>query len=190
MYKRQTSILSQIADEILSDEGVAISIQNGMGHAQQISSRLGRSRTLGGMTTHGAWKSTDGIHWVGRGSITLGALDGGHPNEIMTFLVTTLDNAGLSPIWTEDITRSIWQKLLINIAINPICAISGVRNGSLLESELWEQSQKLLEESLTIARASGINISGSEMENLLIEVVDSTSENRCSMLQDLSLIHI
>ena len=50
-----TPILSQIADEILSDEGIAISIQNGMGHAQQISSRLGRSRTLVGrlLTEHG-----------------------------------------------------------------------------------------------------------------------------------------
>ena len=179
-----TPILSQIADEILSDEGIAISIQNGMGHAQQISSRLGRSRTLGGATTHGAWRRTDGIHWVGRGAITLGSLEGGPPNEIMTSLVSALDNAGLSPIWTEDISRSIWQKLLINIAINPICAISGVRNGALLESDLWEQSQELLEESLSVARASGIDISDSEMQDILIEVVDSTSENRCSMLQD------
>lgn len=180
-----TPILSQIADEILSDEGIAISVQNGMGHAQQISGRLGRSRTLGGVTTHGAWRGTDGIHWAGRGSITLGTLEGGHPNEVMTSLISALDEAGLSPIWTEDISKSIWQKLLINIAINPICAISGVRNGALLESDLWEQSQKLLEESLSIARASGIDISITELQKFLIDVVYSTSENRCSMLQDL-----
>ena len=54
-----------------------------------------------------------------------------------------------------------------------------------MESDLWEQSQELLEESLSVARASGIDISDSEMQDLLIEVVDSTSENRCSMLQDL-----
>tara|TARA_Y100000766_G_C18866187_1_gene585851 strand:- start:980 stop:1588 length:609 start_codon:yes stop_codon:yes gene_type:complete len=156
-----------------------------MGHAQQISSRLGRTRTLGGATTHGAWRSTDGIHWVGRGSITLGALGGGQPNETMASLLSILDKAGLSPIWTEDISRSIWQKLLINIAINPICAISGVRNGALSEGDLWEQSQELLKESISVAQASGIDITGSEMQNLLIEVVDSTSQNRCSMLQDL-----
>ena len=48
-----------------------------------------------------------------------------------------------------------------------------------------EQSQELLEESLSVARASGIEIHDSEMQDLLIEVVESTSENRCSMLQDL-----
>ena len=180
-----TPILSQIADEILSDEGVAISIQNGMGHAQQISSRLGISRTLGGATTHGAWRDKDGIHWVGRGSITMGSLDGESPDEITTSLMKALDDAVLSPIWTPDISKAIWQKLLINIAINPICSISGVRNGALLENDLWEQSQEILQESLSVAQASGINITGPEIQNLLIEVVEATSGNRCSMLQDL-----
>ena len=180
-----TPILSQIADEILSDEGVAISIQNGMGHAQQISSRLGISRTLGGATTHGAWRDKDGIHWVGRGSITMGSLDGGSPDEITTSLMKALDDAALSPIWTPDISKAVWQKLLINIAINPICSISGVRNGALLENDLWEQSQEILQESLSVAQASGINITGPEIQNLLIEVVEATSGNRCSMLQDL-----
>ena len=180
-----TPILSQIADEILSDEGVAISIQNGMGHAQQISSRLGISRTLGGATTHGAWRDKDGIHWVGRGSITMGSLDGESPDEITTSLMKALDVATLSPIWTPDISKAVWQKLLINIAINPICSISGVRNGALLENDLWEQSQEILQESLSVAQASGINITGPEIQNLLIEVVEATSGNRCSMLQDL-----
>ena len=180
-----TPILSQIADEILSDEGVAISIQNGMGHAQQISSRLGISRTLGGATTHGAWRDKDGIHWVGRGSITMGSLDGESPDEFTTSLMKALDDAALSPIWTPDISKAVWQKLLINIAINPICSISGVRNGALLENDLWEQSQEILQESLSVAQASGINITGPEIQNLLIEVVEATSGNRCSMLQDL-----
>ena len=180
-----TPILSQIAHEILSEEGVAVSVQNGMGHAQQISSRLGSLRTLGGATTHGAWRDNGGIHWVGRGSITIGALDGAPANEITTSLMNALGNASLSPIWSDDISKSIWQKLLINIAINPICSISGVRNGALLKNDLWEQSQEVLEESLSVARASGIDIDGSEIQNLLVEVVESTSENRCSMLQDL-----
>ena len=81
---------------------------------------------------------------------------------------------------------SSWEKLLINVAINPLCSISGVRNGALLESrELWEQSLSVLEESLTVARASGINISSSEIQATVLEVIQSTSENRCSMLQDL-----
>lgn len=115
----------------------------------------------------------------------MGSLDGESPDEITTSLMKALDDAALSPIWTPDISKAVWQKLLINIAINPICSISGVRNGALLENDLWEQSQEILQESLSVARASGINITGPEIQNLLIEVVEATSGNRCSMLQDL-----
>lgn len=115
----------------------------------------------------------------------MGSLDGGSPDEITTSLMKALDDAALSPIWTPDISKAVWQKLLINIAINPICSISGVRNGALLENDLWEQSQEILQESLSVAQASGINITGPEIQNLLIEVVEATSGNRCSMLQDL-----
>tara|TARA_B100000575_G_scaffold65227_1_gene50040 strand:+ start:8691 stop:9641 length:951 start_codon:yes stop_codon:yes gene_type:complete len=181
-----TPILSQIAEEILSDQGVALSVQNGMGHAQQISSRVGSSRTLGGATTHGAFRDGDETHWVGRGSVTVGSLDGSPPNSSARALMEILEDAELSPVWADDMNMSSWEKLLINVAINPLCSISGVRNGALLESrELWEQSLSVLEESLTVARASGINISSSEIQATVLEVIQSTSENRCSMLQDL-----
>jgi len=97
-----------------------------------------------------------------------------------------LEDVELSPIWVDDVNTSCWEKLLINVAINPICSISGVRNGALLESPgLWDQSLSVLEESLIVARASGINLTFEEMQETLLEVVQSTSENRCSMLQDL-----
>tara|TARA_Y100000589_G_scaffold138039_3_gene132120 strand:+ start:1849 stop:2799 length:951 start_codon:yes stop_codon:yes gene_type:complete len=181
-----TPILSQIVGDILSDRGVALSVQNGMGHAQHISSRVGKTRTLGGATTHGAWRDKDGTHWVGRGSITIGSLDGNPPSNSAKALLKVLEDAELSPIWVDDINTSSWEKLLINVAINPICSISGVRNGALLESPgLWDQSLSVLEESLTVARASGINLTFEEMQETLLEVVQSTSDNRCSMLQDL-----
>jgi len=181
-----TPILSQIVGDILSERGVALSVQNGMGHAQHISNRVGKNRTLGGATTHGAWRDKDGTHWVGRGSITIGSLDGSPPNKSAMELLKILEDAELSPIWVDDVNTSSWEKLLINAAINPICSISGVRNGALLESQdLWEQSLSVLEESLTVARASGINLNFEEMQATLLEVVQSTSDNRCSMLQDL-----
>ena len=181
-----TPILSQIVEDIISEDGIAVSIQNGMGHAQQISNRIGNIRTLGGATTHGAWRGDDGVHWEGRGVITIGTLDGSSPTKSASSLMNALEEASLSPVWTDDFAKSAWEKLLINIAINPICSISGVRNGALLEiPELWEQSLAALQESLTVARSSGIQIVPVEIEKSLVEVIQSTSGNRCSMLQDL-----
>ena len=181
-----TPVLAQIAEEILKPEGIAISLQNGMGHAQVLAHRLGRDRTLGGITTHGAWRDDKGTHWVGRGNITLGTLDASAPPAKAERLMELLDQARLFPEWSLDINRSIWTKLLVNVAINPVCSIAGVRNGALLEvPELWTQAISAMSEAATVATASGIDLSGLELEDLLRDVAANTAENRCSMLQDI-----
>ncbi|MEC7720626.1 MAG: 2-dehydropantoate 2-reductase [Candidatus Thermoplasmatota archaeon] len=181
-----TPVLAQIAEEILTQDGVAISIQNGMGHAQTLAHRLGRERTLGGITTHGAWRDNVGTHWVGRGRITIGSLDESKPSANAERLIRILDQAGLSPEWSQDINTSIWKKLLVNVAINPVCSIAGVRNGALLEvPELWAQAISAMYEAATVATASGADLSELDMEDLLREVAANTANNRCSMLQDI-----
>ena len=181
-----TPVLAQIADEILVQDGIAISLQNGMGHAQTLAHRLGRERTLGGITTHGAWRNETGTHWVGRGNITLGSLDSSKPSGNAERLIEILNQAGLSADWSDDINKSIWIKLLVNVAINPVCSIAGVRNGALLEvPELWAQAISAMSEAATVATASGVDLSDIDIESLLREVASNTSENRCSMLQDI-----
>jgi len=181
-----TSVLAQIAEEVLKQDGMAISLQNGMGHAQALAHRLGRDRTLGGITTHGAWRDDTGIHWVGRGSITIGSLDASAPSANTERLTGVLDQAGLSPEWSQDINRTIWIKLLVNVAINPVCSISGVRNGALLEvPDLWSQAISAMSEAAMVATASGVDVSELDLEELLREVATNTADNRCSMLQDI-----
>jgi 2-dehydropantoate 2-reductase len=156
-----------------------------MGHAEIIVNRLGRERVLGGTTTHGAWRGEDGVHWVGRGNIRLGRFDGTDAEGTTASLVTKLHEANLDPEWTEDIQRTIWIKILLNVAINPVCAIAGVRNGALLEvPELWEQAYSAMLEAAKVAEASGADLSEIDLEGTLSKVAGATAQNRCSMLQD------
>ena len=178
-------ILAQIAEELLNEGGVAASLQNGMGHAETLAHRLGRDRTLGGTTTHGAWRGETGTHWVGRGNIRLGRLDNSSPEETAAMLMTKLDEARLAPEWSDDIQRTIWTKILLNVAINPVCSIAGVRNGALLEvPELWEQAYSAMQEAAAVAGASGADLSDLDLEGTLRTVAGATAQNRCSMLQD------
>ena len=71
------------------------------------------------------------------------------------------------------------------MAINPVCAIAGVRNGALLEvPELWEQAYSAMLEAATVAEASGADLSELDLEGTLRKVAGATAQNRCSMLQD------
>ena len=94
--------------------------------------------------------------------------------------------SNLNPIWSDNVQNIVWNKLLLNVAINPICAIAGVRNGALIEvPELWQQAMSAMLEAAAIARASGVILGDLDLEEHLRKVVEATSENRCSMLQDL-----
>ena len=181
-----TSVLAQIAEEVLTPVGLAISIQNGLGHSEMLAHRLGRDRILGGSITHGAWKDGEsGIHWVGRGAVRMGYLDGGEASNSALGLLQAFEAANLNPIWSDDVKNIVWRKLLLNVAINPVCAIAGVRNGALLEvPELWDQAMAAMLEAAAVARASGVDLGEVDFENHLRKVVETTSENRCSMLQD------
>jgi len=182
-----TEVLCSLAGDLLHEGGIAISVQNGLGHAEVLSRRLGPDRVLGGSTTHSAWRDGDGsVHWTGRGSISMGKMDGSSQCGVSSRLVATLDEAGLNARWSSDIKADIWRKLLINVAINPVCAIAGVRNGALLEvPELWAQSLEAMREAEAVARASGIDLGEPDTEGHLRKVVESTAANRVSMLQDL-----
>ena len=182
-----TPELSSIAEDIVSEGGVVVSIQNGLGNAGIIASRVGWERVVGGSTTHSAWRDSEGgVHWTGRGSMAIGNMDGSDPNPTETEFVSLLEEAGLNPIWSSDINKEIWRKLMINVAINPICAIAGIRNGGLLEiPELWIQSLEAMREAETVARASGVDLGSMNIEDYLKKVVTATAENRVSMLQDL-----
>ena len=97
-------------------------------------------------------------------------------------MIEMLDEAKLYPDAVADILPSIWEKLLLNLAINPISAICGVRNGVLLSSPLNELATSVMREGAIVAEYEGINIDFEKLEDSLNQVLQATA--------DLSLIHI
>ena len=75
---------------------------------------------------------------------------------------------------------------MLNIAINPIAAIAGVENGALLRPNLFSSALSTMLEGASVARLERVPLpDDSELEEHLRQVLNATSENMCSMLQDL-----
>ena len=90
------------------------------------------------------------------------------------------EDANLNPMWSDDVQNIVWRKLQLNVAINPVCSIAGVRNGALIDvPELWDQAMAAMLEAAAVARASGVDLG-----EHLRKVGEATADNRCSMLQD------
>ena len=182
--------LCKIADTILSLNGIAMCLSNGIGHMEKLANFVGKHRVLGASTTHGAIRIGPGeVRWTSRGTIKVGGFVGSDLEPVeprIDSLMSAFDEAGLRPIWSEDIDKTIWTKLLLNVAINPVCAIAGVLNGEmLLHPELFETGLAAMEEAARIATAEGVDMTDFDLAQSLEDLCRATADNRVSMLQDI-----
>lgn len=182
--------LCKVADTILSLNGIAMCLSNGIGHMEKLANFVGKHRVLGASTTHGAIRIGPGeVRWTSRGTIKMGGFVGSDLEPVeprIDSLMSAFDEAGLKPIWSEDINKTIWSKLLLNVAINPVCGIAGVLNGEmLLQPELFETGLAAMEEAGRIAAAEGVDLTDFDLAQSLEDLCRATADNRVSMLQDI-----
>ena len=81
----------------------------------------------------------------------------------------------------------IWDKLLVNIGINALTAITGLKNGQLIE---YKETEWILEEAVKeafeISKAKEIKLNFQDPVAHTKEVCKATAENKASMLQDVT----
>lgn len=179
--------LAPLAETLLKETGVALTVSNGLGHVQTLAQHIGQHRTLAATTTHGAYKESDGtVHWAGKGELHIASTPFGPSREVVESLLEALDSAGLSPVLMNDAAEMIWGKVMLNLSINPLAALAGVKNGALLAPGLFDACMTIYREAAKVARLERINVVDEVgFEQQLRHVLETTSENSCSMLQDI-----
>jgi 2-dehydropantoate 2-reductase len=143
----------------LAPEGCAVTLQNGIGNVEALVDALGHSRVLAGVTMNSANApgpaQADHSH---AGPTWVGELGGGR-SERLAALVEVLTRAGLETRVTDDPMAQIWNKFLLNCAINPLCALTGLRPGNIPETPaLARLQERIVEEMLAVVRAKGIRL--------------------------------
>lgn len=170
----------------VSDAAV-LTIQNGMGNAERLSDAVGKNRLVVGVTSHGANRDDNNpflLHHAGCGETVLGALTP-EGKEALRLFLTLFRRAGIEVSITDDIKAVLWKKLLVNAAINPVCALLGIKNGLLPHIEpAWRLACNLVREGDSVATLLGVATPDNIFEHIL-DVCRRTAENRCSTLQDL-----
>jgi 2-dehydropantoate 2-reductase len=78
-----------------------------------------------------------------------------------------------------------WHKSLINLAVNPICSLLGLRNGRLLEIDsLRELAKSVWQEARAVAKARGVDLSNIGDDQIFAAIAPHAG-NENSMLADL-----
>ena len=179
----QTIAAGSAALEIIDDEGLVITLQNGLGNFEQLSRCLGVERVVAGVTTQGAELLGPGhIRYAGGGNTYLGTNT--YMEVHLDKLIKVFEMAGFPIVATDDLQGLVWGKLAVSSGINAITALLHVRTGELLSNSESEQLMiAAANETANVAVAKGIKIPYDVTEEVR-DVASSTAENRSSMLQD------
>ncbi|MEC8792463.1 MAG: 2-dehydropantoate 2-reductase [Pseudomonadota bacterium] len=157
-----TRAAAESAKAVLADDGCAITLQNGIGNVEILAEVLGAERVLAGVSYHSAAltglgatrhssHSLEAITWVGE-------LDGRRSQRV-DMVAAAITGGRLNGQVTDNIVGVLWGKLIHNCALNPICAITGLRMGQMARLEETDLMQtKILEEAVAVAKAKNITL--------------------------------
>lgn len=164
---------------------IVLSIQNGLGSVNRLSSSLpARSTVLAGVTTYGAVLIEPGVvRCTGRGEVLIGDPDGG-PSAPATEVASAFRLADVNGSAADDMPRRRWEKLAINAGINPVTALAQVSNGAVLEDPLRPIAITAAREVATVAASNGISLDRDTGE-ALVEIARQTRDNESSMARDM-----
>lgn len=170
---------------VISPETLVISLQNGLGNLEAIADSVGIERVIGGITSHGATRLEIGkVRHAGKGDTVIGRMDKKGDGD-MCKLARLLSKADIETHISDDIFNAIWSKLIINAAINPLTAITSLKNGRLLD---FDETRRLLDlvtaEAEKIAQMAGISLAYPDIKGKVYAVCEATAQNTSSMLQD------
>ena len=182
----QTARAARQAANILHPEGIAITLQNGLGNLEKLAEAVGPARAGLGITAQGATVLKPGqVRHAGNGPTHLARLAG--QEQQLSRVVDLFNRAGLETMLVDNADSLIWGKLAINAGINPLTALLELPNGALPEDETLRQIMTAAaQEVAAVAAAQGITLPYADAARRTIEVARATANNHSSMWQDIS----
>jgi 2-dehydropantoate 2-reductase len=164
-------------------QACVLSLQNGLGNKETLAQLPCNSNLRVAVTSYGARLLNE--HTViptGDGTIRIAAAA---TDQIAAQWTHHLEKAGFSVALAADVEVMLWSKLVINAALNPLTALYRLANGELPQHpQAWTQAIQILDESVHIATACGIELDADTMRRQLQDVCGKTASNQSSMLAD------
>jgi 2-dehydropantoate 2-reductase len=147
--------------QAVGDNTIVMSLQNGLGHEEVLGKTVGHQRLLAGKTYVGGVFLGPGVVRAGvKDKLTsIGEPDGGISERVQR-VAAEFERAGLKTTVSDNITGTIWDKLLVNTATGALSAITRLPYGKLYAvPELEATAVAAVAEAMAVARAKGVRLS-------------------------------
>lgn len=171
---------------LVSEKTLVLTLQNGIGNVQILNDHFGADRVIAGVTNHGSTLvGTAHVRHAGKGDTVIGKADGRVLGAIRE-IAGILTKAGFEAKVSKDIDSVVWSKLVVNVGINALTAVTRLNNGALIEHEECRQIlRSAVQEAVKVVKRKRIKLLYDDPIQKVESVCRATSSNVSSMLQDI-----
>jgi 2-dehydropantoate 2-reductase len=176
----------------LSPDGIAMSLQNGLGNERVLSSAFGAPRAAAGSTTIGAISSRPGQTYMtpataaGETETHLGCPRGtAEIPEVMFQLADALSGVGLPASVSLSVDSIIWTKLALAAAMGTVTAVLKRSMADVIQDAgTYEIVRLIVAETVTCAQAEGVPLQLEEVWSLAEQTYAMAGPHVSSMAAD------
>lgn len=198
LFVKQTHIDSELLSQLekfpREQTASLVCYQNGVGHMEALSAIWPHEQLIWAVTTEAAKRvNCNEVVHTGHGHTSIGIWEPAGSRTEQKELVNSLclstkkllENAGFQTFLSNNIEGMVYQKLLVNVIINPLTAVLRIKNGQLLlQEDRLSLMKELFGEAAAVYRAAHISIDEEKDWERVVQVCRMTSSNSSSMLQD------
>lgn len=100
-------------------------------------------------------------------------------------VIALFERAGIQGIASTGVRKNVWQKLVINVGLNPVAALARLPTVVMTSSQaMKDQMKALMRETLAVAKATGYDLADTLDLDELVTPKKRPGSHRASMFQD------
>ncbi len=169
----------------VGEKTAIVSLQNGIDNEEKIGRIVGMQKVIGGVAYIGAKLLEPGvIEHSAAGRVAIGELDGSITERVKE-IGSIFEDAGVTCEISANIRKSLWKKLMWNVAFNPVTALTGCAIKEVIESQSCRGLiRDVMREVSMVAGCEGIEITDSDIDEA-IRFSEGIGHVKTSMLHDI-----
>uniref|UniRef100_A0A7S4QR94 Solute-binding protein family 3/N-terminal domain-containing protein n=1 Tax=Alexandrium monilatum TaxID=311494 RepID=A0A7S4QR94_9DINO len=177
---------AQAATGLLKEDGVVITIQNGLGSGERIAQHIDPKRVMLGIASNfgASMKGPGHAEHKSMNLICMGEMVGGS-TERLNRVVQVWEEAGFNVKGEADIHQMIWDKFICNCTYSGSCTITGMTVGEVQDCPAaWAVALACAREAFEVAGARDIKLAFDDVEERVRRFGSTVRGAQPSMLQD------
>jgi 2-dehydropantoate 2-reductase len=169
----------------LGPGAVVLSLQNGVDNVERIRAAAGIDAIPTVVYVAAAMTGPGCVKHTGRGDLIVGDPAGVRRDEVER-LAVLFTRAGVPCVVSDTVEAELWTKMAMNCAYNAVSALGRAKYGRITHhSHAREVLRLAVEETVAVARASGIDLPESKLIDAAFRLGEAMSGATSSTAQDI-----